>query len=169
MADHSRNQARSQPRRRTGLVALAMVGALIGTAATSAPAAANDRLAEAIIGAALFYGLTQAQAPHFYDRGYYFDPQYYYFDNHRGHWRARERHRRHAREHKRRDHARDHRRRDRRQYSNNRYRDDGPGYRGGRGYRDDHGDRGRDRRDRSRSRRDRDRDQDRRGRKRRGH
>lgn len=165
MADHSRNQAR----RRTGLVALAFVGALIGTTASSAPAAAHDNVAEAIIGAALFYGLTQAQAPHFYDRGYYFDPHYYYFDDWRGHWRARKHHRRHAREHRRRDHARKHWKKKRRQYSYNRYRDDGPGYRSGRGYRDDHGNRGRDRRDRSRSRRDRDRDQDRRGRNRRGH
>ncbi len=101
---------------RRALTALAIVGALIGSMATSTPAAASDRLAETIVpvlaGAAIYYGITHAQPVHYYGRGNYYDPAYYYFDKRRGHWRARNRHRRHD--------ARQHRRHDRRSYSHDR-------------------------------------------------
>lgn len=121
MADHSRKRA--VPGKT--MAALAIIGALIGTTAASAPAAASDRLAEtvvpALVATALFYGLTHAQADHIYDRGHYFDPRYYYYDQHRGHWRARN--------NQRRSHTRDHRRNyQRRHYSHNRYYGDGYGY-----------------------------------------
>ena len=164
MADQSRNRTPSPARRRAGhaLAALAIVGVLIGSATTSAPAEASDRLTRAIgpalVGAAIYYGMTHGQRAHYYDRSYYFDPRYYYYDDRRGHWQARNHQRRHhAQKHRRRDHARDHRRHDRRKYSHNRYRDDGYGFR-------DHDRRGRDRdRHSRRDRRDRDRDHDRRG------
>lgn len=140
MTDRSRNRRGS----RAALTTLALAGALIGAAATSAPAAASDRLAETVIGAVLYYGLTHAQPAYYYDGGYY-------YDEHRRPHRARNHQRRHrARDHRRADrHAARHN--DRRHYSRDR----------GRGGSHDDG---------RRSRRDRGRDHDSRDRRgRRGH
>ncbi len=119
-----------QPRKRTArtLAALAMIGALMGSLATSSPAAASDRLgrviAPVVVGAAIYYGLTHGQRSHLYDRGYYFNPANYYYDEHRGHWRARSHQRRHnSQQHYRQDrHGNRHasRHNDRRSYSSDR-------------------------------------------------
>lgn len=123
MADQSRKRAENT------LAALAMVSTLIGATATSSPAAASDGLARVlapvVVGAAIYYGLTHSQRAHYYDRSYHFDPAYYYFDEHRRHWRARSHQRRHqARGHRRADRRAD-RHNDRRYYSRDRGRDRG--------------------------------------------
>lgn len=166
---------------RMTLTALAIAAVLLGTAATSKPAAASDRIVESIIAAALFYGLSHAQAPHFYDQSYYFDPRYYYFDINRGHWRTHNN--RHGR-----SYARGYGRQDRHYYSRSQRHNQGHNRGHNSGHRqsfnqghnrhdDGYGDRSHKRRarshdsDRDHGRRSRDQghDRDRGGRNRRGH
>lgn len=92
MADRSRKRAENT------LAVLAMVGTMITASAAGNSAVASDRLgrviAPVVVGAAIYYGMTHGQRSHVYDRGYYFDPAYFYFDGHRGQWRARSHHQR---------------------------------------------------------------------------
>jgi hypothetical protein len=143
MAEYSRKRGGKS------MLALAMIGALIGAVATSTPAAASDRLIEVLapvlVGAAIYHGLTHARPVQVHGGGYYYDPAYYYYDQHRGYWRARSHQRRHHAREQRRHHAGQHRRHDRRYYSYDRGHNRGHEYgsRSRRGH-----DRNRDRHDR---------------------